>query len=251
MDDLIVGTSKLWISPIYALSLLTAFVLVFLFPLTKDFQCPKEKHQYFYLQAITFIGAIFGAKLAVLMGDVLWPIKPFDQWFNLIFSGRSIVGALLFGFIFSEIAKPIMGYRRLPNDRFAVIIPFSIAIGRIGCWFSGCCLGIESKSFGAIKHLDGIERYPIALIEISFHLTIGAILIYLFRKKMFQGQIFALFMIAYGSFRFLSEFIRATDKAFLGYSAYQWFALILIITGILSFILRNKQKSLMTNEVNA
>jgi len=251
MDDLVIGSTNLSINPIYMISVVSAFVLVFIFPLTKSFNNPKEKKQYFYLQSITFIGAIFGAKLAVLMGDVLWPIEPFEHWFELIFSGRSIVGALLFGFIFAEIAKPLMGYKRLPNDRFAIVLPFSIATGRIGCWFSGCCLGAKSNSFLAIKHLDDIPRYPIAIMEIGFHLSAGLFLIYLYKKQKFEGQIFALFMMMYGIFRFFSEYLRVTEKAFWGYSAYQLFAFILVIAGVISFIARQDKKSnTITRRVN-
>ncbi len=241
MDDLIVGSQGIAISPIYFISVATAFCLVFIFPLTKDFGSQHEKNQYFYLQGITLLGAIFGAKLAVLMGDAIWPLRPFNEWGALIFSGRSIVGALLFGFIFVEIAKPLMNYQRLPNDRFAIVLPFSIAIGRIGCWFTGCCLGVETDSSLGIKHLDDINRYPIAMIELFFHLSVGLILIHFFRRQQFQGQIFALFMIFYGSFRFLTEFIRDTEKAFYGLSAYQYFAMMLVIAGMISFLLRNKQ----------
>jgi phosphatidylglycerol:prolipoprotein diacylglycerol transferase len=243
MDDLIIGASGLSISPIYLLTLVTAFLLVFIFPLTKDFTSKKEKSQYFYLQAITFVGAIFGAKLAVLMGDALWPIEPFDHWLELIWTGRSIVGALLFGFVFSELAKPMMGYTRLPNDRFAVIIPFSVAIGRIGCWFSGCCLGLESDSALAVTHPDGINRYPIALIEIGFHVTVGGVLLYAFLQRRLVGQIFAVYMILYGLFRFFSENLRATEKAFMGFSAYQWFALLLVLAGLVSYGIRYRVKN--------
>jgi phosphatidylglycerol:prolipoprotein diacylglycerol transferase len=242
MDDLLIQNTGVIVNPIYLISVASAFCLVFIFPLTKDFDSNKEKNQYFYLQSITLIGAIFGAKLAVLMGDALWPIKPFHHWIELIWTGRSIVGALLFGFIFAEIAKPFMNYSRLPNDRFAIILPFSIAIGRIGCWFTGCCLGVETNSSFGVRHLDDLNRFPIALIELFFHVSVGLLLIRFFREKKFQGQIFALFMMFYGTFRFLSEYIRDTQKVFYGFSAYQIFAILLILAGLISFVARNNKE---------
>jgi len=235
MDDLVAGAHLLEINPVYALSILTAFVVVLLFPLTRDFTSQREKHQYYYLQLIMLVGAMIGAKFAVLMGDALWPIHAFSDWPALLYSGRSIVGALLFGFLFSEAAKPLLGYRRPPNDRFAILLPFSIAIGRIGCWFAGCCLGlpIEGRVAGSLFAL-----HPIALYEIAFHLTTGAVLVILFRQRRFSGQLFALFMIAYGTFRFASAVLRATDKAFYGLSAYQWFAAALILAGMASYSAR-------------
>jgi phosphatidylglycerol:prolipoprotein diacylglycerol transferase len=238
LDDLVIGTDSLLINPIYALSITLGFVLIFLFPLTKDFGSAREKTQYYYLQLITLLGAIVGAKFAVIMGDALWPIRPFSDWPALLYSGRSIVGALLFGFLAAEVAKPLIGYTRPPNDRFAIVLPFSIAIGRIGCWFAGCCLGlpIESRhveSFGA-----SLLLHPIPLYEMAFHLSIGTTMVFLYRQRRFKGQLFAMFMVAYGTFRFASEALRATEKAFYGLSAYQWFAVALILAGMVSYSLR-------------
>ena len=237
MDDLVTGSSGITIQPIYALSIAIGIAFIFLFPLTRDFESKREKSQYYYLQLITLLGAVVGAKLAVLMGDALWPIHAFDDWHAVLYSGRSIVGALLFGFIAAEIAKPIMDYRRPPNDRFAILLPFSIAMGRVGCWFAGCCLGLPLSE--VVKGAQQAPRlHPIAIYEIAFHVSIGATLVFLFRHGRFKGQLFALFMIAYGTFRFASETVRATEKAFYGLSAYQWLAAMLILAGMLSYSAR-------------
>ena len=238
MDDLVLGATTVTINPIYVLSITAGFIFIFLFPLTKDFTSPREKTQYYYLQLITLVGAVVGAKFAVLMGDGLWPVEPFSDWSALLYSGRSIVGALLFGFLAAEIAKPLVGYRRPPNDRFAILLPFSIAIGRIGCWFAGCCLGLPIQAWPGTDANGLPHLHPIPLYEIAFHVTIGTTLIYLFRQGRFKGQLFALFMIAYGSFRYASEVLRVTEKAFYGLSAYQWFALALILAGMVSYSAR-------------
>ncbi|MGI9270721.1 MAG: prolipoprotein diacylglyceryl transferase [Woeseiaceae bacterium] len=238
MDDLVIGSNSFVINPIYALSITAGFVLVFLFPLTKDFTSAREKSQYYYLQLITILGAVVGAKFAVVMGDALWPIRPFSDWSALMYSGRSIVGALLFGFLAAEVAKPLMGYKRPPNDRFAIVLPFSIAVGRIGCMFAGCCLGLPIGGRHAENITAPLSLHPIPLYEMAFHLSIGTILVLLYRQKRFQGQLFAIFMIAYGAFRFASENLRVTEKAFYGLSAYQWFAAALILAGMVSYSLR-------------
>ena len=238
MDDLVVGADSFAINPIYAVSITVGFVLIFLFPLTRDFTSTREKNQYYYLQIVTLLGAIVGAKFAVIMGDALWPIQSFSDWPSLLYTGRSIVGALLFGFLAAEIAKPMMGYRRPPNDRFAIILPFSIAIGRIGCWFAGCCLGLPIESRHVANYAPSLLLHPIPFYEMAFHLTIGTTMVLLYRQRRFSGQLFAIFMMAYGTFRFASEELRATAKAFYGLSAYQWFALALILAGMISYSAR-------------
>ncbi len=240
LDDLVAGTDSFAINPIYALSITVGFILIFLFPLTKDFTSAHEKSQYYYLQIITLLGAIVGAKFAVVMGDALWPIRSFSDWPSLLYSGRSIVGALLFGFLAAEAAKPLMGYDRPPNDRFAIILPFSIAIGRIGCWFAGCCLGLPIESRHVASLVPALTLHPIPFYEMAFHLSIGMTMVLLYRQRRFSGQLFAIFMVAYGTFRFASEALRATEKVFYGLSAYQWFALALIVAGMISFSARRQ-----------
>ncbi len=238
MDDLVTGANNFVINPVYAITVVAGFAFVFLFPLTKDFDSAREKSQYYYLQLIMLLGAVFGAKFAVLMGDALWPMHAFSDWHALLYSGRSIVGALLFGFLFAEIAKPILGYTRPPNDRFAILLPFSIAIGRIGCWFSGCCLGLPIDSRAVANSTTSPLLHPIAIYEMVFHVITGATLVFLFRQRRFRGQLFAIFMVAYGTFRYTSETLRATEKAFYGLSAYQWFAAALILAGMISYSAR-------------
>ena len=197
-----------------------------------------DRAQYWRLQAITFAAAILGAKFAVLMGDGLWPLQPFDDWAALALSGRSIVGALLFGFLAAEAAKPLLGYTLPPNDRFAILLPFSIATGRVGCWLAGCCLGVESHGPFAIVGRDGIARIPAAPIEFLFHVVAGSALIVLFRRQVLTGRLFAAYLVAYGLFRFASEFWRVTPKAFAGLSAYQWMALAMVAAGAVAIYLR-------------
>src|SRR5262245_26589974 len=84
----------------------------------------EARGRYWILQAITLAGAVIGAKLAMLGNDYGWSIEPRD----LLFSGKSIVGGLLGGFIAAEIAKGPLNYRERPNDWFAVKLLLSILI---------------------------------------------------------------------------------------------------------------------------
>lgn len=225
----------------YALMVLLGFGVMLAFPLTRGLAASDEKRRYWILQGITLFGALIGAKFAVLVGDGLWPLQPFHDWVGLAVSGRSIVGALLFGFLAAEAAKPLLDYRLPPNDRFAMILPFSMGIGRIGCLLSGCCLGQPWDGPLAVTYADGISRHPAALYEMLFDFSIGFLLIALYRRGKLQGRLFAVFLIVYGVFRFISEFWRETAKAFAGWSAYQWFCIALVIAGLISFAWRTRR----------
>jgi phosphatidylglycerol:prolipoprotein diacylglycerol transferase len=202
-----------------------------------------ERAQYWRLQAITLLAALVGAKVAVLFGDALWPMREFHDWPALLASGRSIVGALLFGFLAAEIAKPLLKYPLPPNDRFAILLPFSIATGRLGCWMAGCCLGVESHGPLAMVGVDGVPRIPAPLIELAFHLAAGVALIVLYKRGLLRGRLFALYLVAYGGFRLVSEYWRVTEKAFAGWSAYQWMALAMVVAGAVALYLRRDRGS--------
>ena len=226
----------------YTMMVMLGMAVTLAFPSTKYFANPHDKRRYWSLQIITAVAAVIGAKVAVLFGDALWPLRPFHDWQALLGSGRSIVGALLFGFIAAEAAKPLLRYDIPPNDRFAIILPFSIGIGRFGCFLAGCCRGIPYNGPLAITYSDGIPRHPAQLYEMAFHLIMGMVLIVLYRRQILFGRLFALYLVSYGVYRFFSEFIRETAKPFDGLSAYQWMCILMVIVGGIALIVRSRRQ---------
>jgi phosphatidylglycerol:prolipoprotein diacylglycerol transferase len=172
----------------YATMVLLGLGLAFVFPLTKGFRYDADKRRYWLLQGITLVAALAGAKLAVLMGDGLWPLQRFDNWSALLSSGRSIVGALLFGFLAAEAAKPLLRYDIPPNDRFAMVLPFSLGTGRLGCLLAGCCRGVPWDGMWAVTYADGIPRHPAPLYEMLFDFAMGFLLIALWRGRFCTGD---------------------------------------------------------------
>jgi phosphatidylglycerol---prolipoprotein diacylglyceryl transferase len=226
--------------PGYALPVLFGLVLLVLYPVTSHLPA-GEKRRYFVLQAITLAGAVVGAKIVALMGDHQWPVTPLSGMDVVVRSGRSIVGGLLGGFFAAEIAKPLLGYRLPPNDRFAAVLPFSLAIGRVGCLFAGCCRGLPFDGWPSITYADGIPRHPAALYEAVFQAAMGVLLMTLVRRRVLPGRLFALYLVAYGAFRFLSEFLRETPRVLAGYSVYQAFCVVMIAAGLITLALRSRE----------
>lgn len=212
----------------YALPVLLGLALFVFYPVTRGV---TDRRGYYRMQAITFVGAIVGAKLAVIIGDLNWPRVPLHDWSVLLDSGRSIVGALIGGFVAAEAAKPLLRYRMPPNDRFAALLPFSIGIGRVGCLLTGCCRGLHYDGPCAITYADGIPRYPAQALEVVFQLCVGALFILMVKRRVLFGRMFALYMVVYGVFRFVTEFIRETPKTFGPLSGYQIMTLVMVILG--------------------
>jgi phosphatidylglycerol:prolipoprotein diacylglycerol transferase len=221
----------------YVLPVLTGIVLLAVYPVAKHIGA-EEKRRYYTLQCITLLGALAGAKLVVLMGDRFWPVVAIHSLGEVLAAGRSIVGGLLFGFLTAEAVKPLMGYALPPNDRFAAVLPFSLAIGRIGCFLQGCCRGIEHHGWLSVTYSDGIPRYPVQLFEAAFDVAAGVAFVLLVRRGVLRGRLFALFLVAYGVYRFLSEFVRVTPRFLGGYSVYQAFCIVMIAAGLVALFLR-------------
>jgi prolipoprotein diacylglyceryltransferase len=166
-------------------------------------------------------------------------LREFHGWASLLESGRSIAGALLFGFLGAEAAKPLLRYDIPPNDRFAIILPFSIGLGRIGCLIVGCCRGLPYDGRWAITYADGIPRHPAPVYEMVFHWAMGFLLIALWRRQVLFGRLFALYLASYGVFRFFTEYLRETPKAYGDLSAYQVMSLAMIVAGLTALIARS------------
>ncbi len=229
-----------WFPASYVVPMVLGLVLALAYPVARHLP-PAERRRYYLLQAITLAGAIVGAKIAALMGDRMWPLVPLSGARDLLTTGRSILGGLLGGFFTAEAAKPLLGYTQPPNDRFAAVLPFSLALGRIGCFFTGCCLGTASDGWPSVTYADGVPRHPAQLYEAAFQVAAGAVLVSFARRGVLRGRLFALYLVAYGAFRFGVEFVRATPHVLAGYSVYQALAVVMIVTGAVTLVLRTKR----------
>ncbi|MCH7225464.1 prolipoprotein diacylglyceryl transferase [Haloferula sp. A504] len=178
------------------------------------------------------IGAFLGAKLAFLAAEGWLHAGDPDRW-TIWLSGKSVMGALPGGWAAVEAAKHFTGYDQVTGDRFALLLPIPLVLGRLGCLHAGCCLGIP---------LDCC-RWPAVPVEIGFQLVVFAGLLALRWRQILPGQHFHLYLIAYGLFRFSHEFLRATPKPFAGLSGYQLLALGTAGAAILAFVRRANDAS--------
>jgi phosphatidylglycerol:prolipoprotein diacylglycerol transferase len=157
---------------------------------------------------------------------------------GLIFGGSVYYGGLL-GAIG---AGTIYGRRKfgpaLPgvSDIIAPTIPLFHFFGRIGCFMSGCCFGVES-GFGftftrsIIPEANGINRFPVQLLEALFNISLFYVL-HRFRKTgKYKGKLLYLYLLIYPAGRFLLECIRGDEfRGIWGpLSTSQWISLGLII----------------------
>ena len=211
----------------YAVPVACAILLALGFPSARAIVDPAARRTYRWLQLCTLGGAVVGAKLAALWGDLGWPWA----WTDLFAVGRSVTGGLIGGFVAAELCKPLFRYREPPNDRFAAVLPFSLAIGRVGCFVEGCCAGRPWNGPWALAYEHGVLRHPAQLYELFFQLAAGLLLVFLLRRHKMRGRLFAFYLVLYGAFRFLTEIVRDTPRMESGLSRYQLLAVVMIALG--------------------
>jgi phosphatidylglycerol---prolipoprotein diacylglyceryl transferase len=185
-------------------------------------------------------GAMVGAKIVFLLAEGWLYVDREDRW-ELLLTGKSILGALLGGYAGVEIAKRFLGYRSATGDLFAVVAPVGIMLGRIGCILHGCCLGnVCTIASLAVPDAHGVLRWPAAHAEFAFNLLMFAILVLFRWKGWLSGQLFHIYLMAYGSFRIAHEYFRDTPRLLFGITGYQIAALLVFALGSGGFWLRAK-----------
>jgi phosphatidylglycerol:prolipoprotein diacylglycerol transferase len=205
-----------------------------------------------------FIGALFGmvvgAKLGYALAEGLWTASapPGTVAFVLqAFGGKTITGGLLGAYLGVELAKRRVGYTQPTGDTFAVVAPLSLLLGRVGCLFGGCCTGVPMpEAPWTLADTHGVHRWPAVPVELAFNaLFFAAAVAFTLRRKrtgsgsVLDGQLFHLYLIAYGLFRVAHEPLRDTPRIVLGHSGYQLIALALVLLGAVRFAQRHADRN--------
>jgi len=128
---------------------------------------------------------------------------------GLVYYG-GLIGAILGGLIYARLKK-------LPTWKMADALAPSIALGyvfgRIGCLLNGCCYGRECDLPWAIHFPEGHETYPHGVHPTEIYDSLLNLVLYLglawmYRRKKFDGQIFALYLMCYAVTRSIVEIFR-------------------------------------------
>ncbi|MGZ8271038.1 MAG: prolipoprotein diacylglyceryl transferase [Methylophilus sp.] len=199
-----------------------------------------------------FFGAL-GVVLGGRIGYVLFyqfsnfmshPLDIFKVWQGGMSFHGGFLGVLIAMYFFHK--KHPQPWLKI-MDFVAPLVPIGLGAGRMGNFINGELWGRPTDSaYGMIfPQVDQIARHPSQLYEFALEgLALFAILWLFSRKERPIGSISALFLLGYGSFRFLVEFTREPDDFLgllqLGLSMGQWLSLPMILLGIWMFLAAKK-----------
>lgn len=210
-----------------------------------------------FLALFVVIGALIGARVLFIITNINRMIDNPSLISPIVFSGGlvfygGVIGGLLSGYFYvRRYGLDPVKYMNL----FIVALPLGHGCGRIGCYMAGCCHGKPTDSifgvvfpFGESHPFHGVKIHPTQLYEAVFNFLLFLSLLFLFFKwrKRHKPYVFvALYLILYGSFRFINEFFRGDAiRGVVILSTSQWVSIVAVTAGALLLIAKPKDKSI-------
>src|SRR5258705_3362814 len=200
------------------------------------------------------ISALVGAKLLLLITDFRTFTADPRELLTLARSGGVFYGGLILA-----VTVALWYIRRIglplwtTCDVFAPGIALGHVVGRLGCFFAGCCYGKPTSVPWAITFTDpfaaanvgtplNVPLHPTQLYEAGAEALILILLLLTERKgHKFAGRTFWLYMLLYAVTRFIIEFYRGDERGHVGiFSTSQFISLLLapLAIGMLIFLAR-------------
>ena len=163
------------------------------------------------------IGVVFGGRIGYVIFynfDFYYqnPMEIVKIWKG----GMSFHGGLL-GLVFSVVLYS--RFNKVSNlDLFNLVSacsPFGLFLGRLANFINGELIGRPTNSdWGVVFEKNDVLRHPSQIYEATLEGLVIFLIIFFILKKGYhlRVNIFSIFLILYGSFRFLLEFFRQPDS---------------------------------------
>ena len=129
------------------------------------------------------------------------------QWVFGGTAGKTVLGAVAFGYGSVYLYKRHLGITRPTGDLFAVALCAGEAVGRFGCFFGGCCYGLPTHVPWA-TYQEGARRHPTQIYDSLACLLILGALIAFERRGPRENVLFYAQGLLYCLARFGIEFFR-------------------------------------------
>lgn len=235
--------------PLYDVFVFIGITMMLIYVIRRfDLKDGYSKKQTNRIVMLIVASLIFALVFSLLLDAVFHTIKEGEWTFGTV----SFLGALIGGFTaFLVLMK--YGYKDSNKDMKKIAntlitgVVLAHAFGRIGCFFAGCCYGIPTESFigmvfpGGHSHevYPGEAVFPTQLFEAAF---LFILFFALNKVQSFKSKELEVYLLGYGVWRLLIEFIRGDDRGVFiplihtQYNVFptpsQFMSLLMIILGI-------------------
>jgi phosphatidylglycerol:prolipoprotein diacylglycerol transferase len=226
----------------YGVLLAAAYLLGLKFAMVRARERGLDDARVLDLGIYIIVSALVGAKLLLVLTDLQTFINNPRELLTLVRAGGVFYGGLILAVV---VAIWYIRRVRLPLwstcDVFAPGIALGHVVGRLGCFFAGCCYGRETTVPWAVTFTDEFARtnvgtplnvplHPTQLYEAGAEGVILALLLATERRwRPFAGRTFWLYLLLYGVSRFVIEFYRGDPRgAIAGLSTSQFISVMLV-----------------------
>lgn len=134
-------------------------------------------------------------------------------------------------------------------DFVAPLVPIGLGAGRMGNFINGELWGrVTNSEYGMVfPRVDQLLRHPSQLYEFTLEGICLFLILWIYSSKPREtGAISALFLIGYGSFRFIAEYTREPDSYLgllsMGFSMGQWLSLPMMLVGIWMWVQAHQKR---------
>jgi phosphatidylglycerol:prolipoprotein diacylglycerol transferase len=218
---------------------------------------PREK--IYDLGLWTLIGGLLGAKVLMLFVEGLPQDFSLLSLLDFVRSGGVYYGGFLGGLLTLIL---LARFYKLPfwkvADALAPGLALGQAFGRQGCFAAGCCWGKPTNLPWGVHFTElgnqytgvpiygetgsALHLHPTQLYESFTMLIVFGILVYLHKRKKFDGQILIAYGIIYSIVRFTIEFWRDDPRGeIFGVSTSQIISVIVAVAAIAFMVVRLKR----------
>lgn len=219
----------------------------------KQFDTKMETIQMLFILII--FAAVVGGKFFIIFENPKLYLSEPSRLFKSFNNGFVFYGSLLFAIptiliFFKKNKLPALAM----FDILAVTVCVLHAFGRLGCFMAGCCYGKPHDGHFSVTFTDPVSAaeplntplYPTQLYESSMLLSIMVILLFIKRRKQFDGQLFMIYLMLYAIGRSVLEVFRGDlERGFLidNLLSNSQFISILMFSGALFFYIKLAKKA--------
>lgn len=207
------------------------------------------------LIVLIIVASVVGGKFFIIFENPKLYLSEPSRLLDGFSSGFVFYGSLLFAIptmliFFKKNKLPMLPMLDIMAATSCIVHGF----GRIGCFMAGCCYGTEHDGFPSITFSDpkcvaeplNTPLHPTQLYSSLAIFSILVIIIFVSRRKQFDGQLFMLYLMLYAIARSLLEIFRGDlERGFLidNFLSNSQFISILVFLGGLVVYLRLYKKS--------
>lgn len=170
--------------------------------------------------------------------SILWDFKNG----YVVYGG--IIGGVLAGFLYCR--KKKVSFLKY-FDLVMPAVALAQGLGRLGCFFAGCCYGRETDAWYGITFRNSkfapnnVKLVPTQLISSAGDFLICGILLLYAKRNPVNGRVASAYLILYGFGRFGVEFLRNDYRGNIGWmSTSQLISVVIVAIGVALYLILPK-----------